>query len=222
MPHRSAVRSLSDKSSCASPGDTWRQAIGDPAALDRLFRENAGWFAYLAKRYAPPGFDLDDAAQEARLAVLAGIDRYDPGRFDFHLWSRLAVRQSFLQRLRHETRVKRGGRVVIEGIESLAEWPTPRHLDPSVLAVDRAFLATCFRLAPPSPRQRLAITLYSHGLDIANEARARGLGANCLQAALSRWCAVARYRMGLTSVDPNAKDREGRRERTRARREGRR
>lgn len=57
-----------------------RAQAGDPAAWEQLLAANQGLCHRLAGRVRRPGFDYEDALQEARLGFLEGARRFDPAR----------------------------------------------------------------------------------------------------------------------------------------------
>ena len=59
---------------------------GDRAALDTLLRRHEGRLAAVCRRMARNAADAEDALQEALIAIVRGLDRFD-GRASFGTWA---------------------------------------------------------------------------------------------------------------------------------------
>lgn len=77
---------------------------------------------YLSRYFFAPGYDAEDMAQEARLAMWLAEER----------WGRLAARRRLIEIVRRELR---GGRPTL--VELAAEAPDPRGLEELVAARER-------------------------------------------------------------------------------------
>ncbi len=74
-------------------------AAGNPAAWGEFYRDYAGLAWAIARKCGLQDHDADDAAQNAMVAVLKGINTYDSGR-PFRKWFNAVVR-SVVLRLKH-------------------------------------------------------------------------------------------------------------------------
>ena len=121
---------------------------GDRAALEALLRRHHERLATLCRRLCGNDADGADATQEALLAVVRGLPRFD-GRASFSTWAYRVATNACLDELR------RRARRPTPGIEHLPE-PTTDHdpADAAAAAVDvDAALGTL------SPEYRAAVVL---------------------------------------------------------------
>ena len=77
--------------------------VGDRAALEELLRRHHDRVSTLCRRLTGNGADADDATQEALIAVVRGIRRYD-GRAAFTTWLYRVTTNACLDELRRRKR----------------------------------------------------------------------------------------------------------------------
>ena len=166
--------------------DVARAQAGDKAALDRVLRVQYDRMYAVCRRLTGNDADAADACQEALIAVVRNIAKFD-GRSGFGTWTyRIAVNAS-LDELRRRRRRARPDNRIIEAHSDDAD-PTP---DASVSISDR--LALDAALAALSPDFRAAVVLRDvAGLDYAEIAEALDIPAGTVRsriahAAAPRW-----------------------------------
>lgn len=76
---------------------------GDGAALDQLLRRHVDRLHRLCRRLCPTDADAEDATQEALIAVVRGLPRFD-GRSSFATWSHRVTTNACLDALRRQQR----------------------------------------------------------------------------------------------------------------------
>jgi len=76
---------------------------GDRSALDQLLRAHVDRIHALCRRLCPSRPDAEDATQEALLAVVRGLPRFD-GRSSFATWSHRVATNTCLDALRRQRR----------------------------------------------------------------------------------------------------------------------
>jgi RNA polymerase sigma-70 factor (ECF subfamily) len=113
---------------------------GDRDALDRLLRRHYDRIYAVCRRLAGNEPDALDAAQEAMIAVVRGLPRFD-GRSAFATWSYRVATNACLDEVRRRSRRPRIGLPDDEGLDAHAVPATDRHVDDIVadrLALDAA------------------------------------------------------------------------------------
>ena len=103
---------------------------GDRAAMDVLLRRHAERFYAICRRIAGNDADAADANQEALLAVVRGINRFD-GRAKFTTWAHRVVTNACLDELR------RRGRRPTPGLPDDDDETNTATLDPAPGVEDR-------------------------------------------------------------------------------------
>jgi RNA polymerase sigma-70 factor (ECF subfamily) len=93
-----------------------RARDGDRDALERLLREHHDRIAALCRRLCGNDADGDDATQEALLAIVRGLPRFD-GRAAFGTWAYRVATNACLDELRRRTRRPRPGIAVAATID---------------------------------------------------------------------------------------------------------
>ncbi|MFV0259836.1 MAG: RNA polymerase sigma factor [Acidimicrobiales bacterium] len=156
---------------------TDRARRGDRAALDQLLRRHYDRIHAICFRIAGNPADAADACQEAVLAVVRGLPRFD-GRSSFSTWSYRVATNACLDEMRRKNRRPRpvedlveaapaaGGRSVGDQVteritvdEALAElpeifrWPVVLR---DMVGMDYAEIAAALDLAPGTVRSRIA------------------------------------------------------------------
>jgi RNA polymerase sigma-70 factor (ECF subfamily) len=172
-----------------------RARDGDRDALERLLREHHDRIAALCRRLCGNDADGDDATQEALLAIVRGLPRFD-GRAAFGTWAYRVATNACLDELRRRTRRPR------PGIEHLPEPADHRDLGNAVAAtidVDGA-------LATLAPEFRAAVVLRDLcALDYAEIAEVLGVPVGTVRSRIARGRAgVAAH---LTGNSPSPTDR---------------
>jgi RNA polymerase sigma-70 factor (ECF subfamily) len=76
---------------------------GDRSALDRLLRAHVDRIHALCRRLCPGRADAEDATQDALMAVVRGLPRFD-GRSSFATWSHRVATNACLDALRRQQR----------------------------------------------------------------------------------------------------------------------
>jgi len=130
---------------------------GDRAALDELLRRHHDRIAALCRRMCGNPADGADATQEALIAIVRGLDRFD-GRAAFTTWAYRVATNACLDELRRRGRRPLSG-VDDEVLESTGRGARPgaADADPGDLVADR--LDVDAALATLSPDHRAAVVL---------------------------------------------------------------
>lgn len=163
---------------------------GDKQALDRLLRANYDRLFAVCRRLTGNDSDAADACQEALIAIVRNIGKFD-GRSRFATWAyRVAVNAS-LDELRRRRRRARPDDRLVEQRSELAD-PAP---DPSITVTDRAALDAA--LATLSPEFRAAVVLRDvAGLDYAEIAEALEIPAGTVRSRIARGRAALAEALG--------------------------
>ena len=124
---------------------------GDRAALDALLRRHYDRIHAVCRRLTGSTTDADDAAQEAMISIVRGIDRFD-GRAAFSTWAYRIATNAALDELRRRKRRPGLHAVGDDGSAPEPEDPRAGHQLEAVgdrLAIDEAItgLAVDFRAA---------------------------------------------------------------------------
>jgi RNA polymerase sigma-70 factor (ECF subfamily) len=173
---------------------------GDRDALDRLLRLHHDDIAGLCHRLCGNAADAADATQEALLAVVRGLPRFD-GRARFSTWVYRVATNACLDELRRRSR-----RPVVglddrraEGARAL-DGTTRGGADPGDAVVRR--LDVDAALATLSPDHRAAVVLRDLcGLDYAEIAETLGIPAGTVRSRIARGRAAAAAAMAGNPTD---------------------
>jgi RNA polymerase sigma-70 factor (ECF subfamily) len=160
--------------------DVLKAQAGDRVALDRLLRANYDRMYAVCRRLTGNDSDAADACQEALIAIVRNLGKFD-GRSRFGTWAyRIAVNASLDELRRRRRRARPDDRIV--AAKSDEPDPTP---DPSISISDR--LALDAALADLSPEFRAAVVLRDvAGLDYAEIAEALDIPAGTVRSRIAR------------------------------------
>lgn len=129
---------------------------GDRAALNALLHEHHDRVYAVCRRICGNDADAADATQEALLALVRGIDRYD-GRASFSTWAYRVATNACLDELR------RRARRPVPALALVTDAVTVDHADATVDAVD---VDAALRTVPPEFRAAVVLRDLG-GLDYA-------------------------------------------------------
>ena len=171
---------------------------GDRTALDRLLRREQPRIYALCRRLAGNDADALDATQEALIAIVRGLPRFD-GRAAFSTWSYRVATNACLDELRRRSRrpvpVEDDARVerpVAGAAPGTAEQVADR------LALDQA-------LARLTPEFRAVVVLRDvAGLDYAAIAEALDLPPGTVRSRIARGRAQLAEHLGAADREPGA------------------
>lgn len=171
---------------------------GDRTALDTLLRRHVDRVHTICRRAMGSARDADDAAQEAMIAVVRGLPRFD-GRSAFSTWVyRVATNAAFDELRRRKRRpavhLVQDDDPVPEPVDSLAD----RRIDAVAdrMAIDEA-------LAELSPEFREAVVLRDVGdLDYAEIAEALGVPVGTVKSRIARGRAALVQALGNREPGP--------------------
>lgn len=155
---------------------------GDRVALDALLRRHADRVHAICRRVLGSARDADDAAQEAMIAIVRGLPRFD-GRSAFTTWAYRVATNAAFDELR---RRKRRPALHVVPDEGPAAEPVDPLADRTVDAVaDR--MAIDEALAELAPEFREAVVLRDVGdLDYAEIADALGVPVGTVKSRIAR------------------------------------
>jgi RNA polymerase sigma-70 factor (ECF subfamily) len=164
---------------------------GDTRALDRLLRANYERLYAVCRRMTGNDADAADACQDALIAIVRNLGKFDR-RSRFSTWSyRVAVNAS-LDELRRRRRRPQPTDVQLETAR------TPTSADPSTSVVDRLTLDAA--LATLSPDFRAAVVLRDvAGLDYAEIAAALDIPPGTVRSRIARGRAALADELGEPS-----------------------
>lgn len=153
---------------------------GDRRALDTLLRRHVDRMHALCRRMTGSDADADDATQEALMAVVRGVDRFD-GRASFATWVYRVATNACLDELRRRGRRptpagddlevmaahgQRGSAEDVDGVATrldvdaaLARLPAEQRAAVvlrDLLGLDYASIAEILEIAPGTVRSRIA------------------------------------------------------------------
>ncbi|MFP5254648.1 MAG: RNA polymerase sigma factor [Acidimicrobiia bacterium] len=134
----------------ADPDDALVAAArdGDRAALDALLRRHHDRVHALCRRLAGNEADALDATQEALIAIVRGLPRFD-GRSRFSTWVHRVATNACLDELRRRSRRPAPGLPEERDPEGAGPLPDPRSAAATEAVVDRLQIdAALARLAP--------------------------------------------------------------------------
>jgi len=160
--------------------------VGDRAALEQLLRRHVDRVHALARRLLGNEADADDAAQEALIAVVRGLDRFD-GRSSFTTWLYRVTTNACLDELRRRSR--RPG--------PLAEDVDHGRHDPMLSdgIADRAEIDAALATLPPEFRAAVVLRDLCD-LDYAEIAAVLGIPAGTVRSRIARGRALLARRLG--------------------------
>lgn len=151
---------------------------GDEVALDALLRRHHDRVYALCRRMAGNDSDAADASQEALIALVRGLHRYD-GRAAFTTWLHRVTTNACIDELR------RRGRRPEPGLPEHERAPAGAAPDGVERLVDRLTLDEALGQLPEN--QRLVITLRDQlGLDYEEIAEVAGIPIGTVRSRLFR------------------------------------
>lgn len=169
---------------------------GDRTALDRLLRRHHDRILAVCRRLCRSPDDAEDAAQEALIAIVRGLERFD-GRARFSTWAYRVTTNSCLDELRRRARRP----VVVDPVE--VPEPTDSGLDPAdavVRSEQRASIAAALDGLPEEFRIPLVLRDVAD-LDYASIGEILGLAPGTVRSRIARGRArVAAALEGDTSM----------------------
>ena len=164
---------------------------GDRQALDQLLRAHHDRIAGLCRRMCLNQADADDATQEALIAIVRGLHRFD-GRASFATWAYRVATNACLDELRRRKRRP------VPGLDA-STAPARGDLADAVAAqidVDAA-------LATIPPDFRAAVVLRDLcGLDYAEISEVLDIPAGTVRSRIARGRAALADRLGNPTTEP--------------------
>lgn len=163
--------------------------MGDRHALDTLLRRHHDRIAAVCRRVTGNAADGADATQEALIAIVRGLDRFD-GRSTFGTWAyRIAVNAS-LDELRRRRRKPADSLDAMDGSR-----PEPSVAAPESAVVDRLALGPALAALPDE--FRTAVVLRDIGdLDYAEIAEVLGIPPGTVRSRIARGRALLSRQLG--------------------------
>jgi RNA polymerase sigma-70 factor (ECF subfamily) len=174
---------------------------GDTVALDALLRRHYDRVHALCRRLAGNAADADDATQEAVMAIVRGLPRFD-GRARFSTWSYRVATNACLDELR-----RRGRRPVPTAPEPDDRGAATHPLDRSPALADAVAdrLEVDAALATLPPEFRAAVVLRDLcQLDYAEIAETLGIPPGTVRSRIARGRAALAERLGDAAGNPAA------------------
>jgi RNA polymerase sigma-70 factor (ECF subfamily) len=149
---------------------------GDRSALDRLLRRHVDRVHGLARRLMGSEADAADAAQEALIAAVRGLPRFD-GRSSFSTWLYRITTNSCLDELRRRSRRP----------DPMADLPEPRAGGPTIASTvsDRLDIESALRALPVEFRAAVVLRDLCE-LDYAEIAEVLGIPAGTVRSRIAR------------------------------------
>lgn len=161
---------------------------GDQRALDTLLRRHQPRLHALCRRMVTNDADALDALQEAMLAIVRGLARFD-GRAAFSTWSYRVATNACLDELRRRKRVPDPGLPTLEHV--------PRDPGPSLDDASSDRLDLDGALAELAPEFRAAVVLRDQlGLDYAEIAEVLGIPPGTVRSRIARGRAALAATLG--------------------------
>ncbi len=168
---------------------------GDRAALDALLRRHHDRVFALCRRLTGNDADASDATQEALLAIVRGLPRFD-GRAAFTTWTYRVATNACLDELRRRKRRPDPGLPEFED--------APVGGDPSIESSVSDRLAIDEALAELPSEFRAAVVLRDQlGLDYAEIAEVLGVPPGTVRSRIARGRAALAKRLGNLDRPPN-------------------
>jgi len=171
---------------------------GDRAALDRLLRDHQGRIYAVCRRLTGNDADALDATQDALIAIVRGLDRFD-GRARFSTWAYRIATNSCLDELRRRTRRPLVGLPEGDGTDLV---PDPRSRSAEAAVDDRLLLDDA--LASLAPEFRVAVVLRDLcQLDYAEIAEVLDIPAGTVRSRIARGRSHLASHLAGTSTPPS-------------------
>jgi RNA polymerase sigma-70 factor (ECF subfamily) len=165
---------------------------GDRDALETLLRRHHDRLAALCRRVCGNDADAADATQEALMAVVRGLPRYD-GRAAFGTWAYRVATNACLDELRRRTRRPTPG---LDHLPEPISGADPAEAVAAAIDVDAA-------LATLSPEFRAAVVLRDLcALDYAEIAEVLGVPVGTVRSRIARGRAAVAAHLG--NPDPSS------------------
>jgi RNA polymerase sigma-70 factor (ECF subfamily) len=166
---------------------------GDTRALDRLLRAHYDRLFAVCRRMTGNDFDAADACQDALIAIVRNLHKFD-GRSRFATWSyRIAVNAAFDELRRRRRRPQ------LTDAEQFDTRHAGLSRDPANEVVNRVALDAA--LADLSPEFRIAVVLRDvAGLDYAEIAAALGIPPGTVRSRIARGRAALADALGEPSA----------------------
>ena len=154
---------------------------GDGAALEALLRRHVDRIHGVCRRMTGNDADADDATQEALIAVVRGIDRFD-GRASFATWAYRVATNACLDELRRRRR-----RPVLAGSEVADVLSSHQAGSPDAAERVAARIDLDAALSQLVPEQRAAVVLRDLcQLDYAEIAEILGIPPGTVRSRIAR------------------------------------
>ncbi len=170
---------------------------GDARALEQLLRRHHDRIVSLCRQLCRNRADAEDAAQEALIAIVRGLDRFD-GRSQFSTWAYRVTTNSCLDELRRRRRRP------VPADDDLAPEPVATDPGPAEEAVrteTRAGLAEALDRLPEEFRTPLVLRDVAD-LDYATIAEVLDIAPGTVRSRIAR--GRARLAEALAQVDPGS------------------
>ncbi|MHB8670601.1 MAG: RNA polymerase sigma factor [Acidimicrobiales bacterium] len=187
---------------------------GDRGALDSLLGRHVDRLHHLCRRMTGNDADAADATQEALIAIVRGLPRFD-GRAAFSTWAYRVAANACLDELRRRRRRPRPGREHDvasgvapdggrgEGAGAGGSAPGSAGDDPAQRVVDR--LAVDGALSNLAPEVRAAVVLRDVcGLDYSEIATTLGIPGGTVRSRISRGRAAVAAALSSPAPPPAA------------------
>ncbi len=165
---------------------------GDRQALDELLRAHHDRIAALCRRMCLNQADADDATQEALIALVRGLHRFD-GRASFSTWAYRVATNACLDELRRRKR---------RPVPGLDPSMAPAGRDPADGVVAQVDVDAA--LASIAPDFRAAVVLRDLcGLDYTEISEVLDIPAGTVRSRIARGRAALADRLGNPQPDPD-------------------
>lgn len=168
---------------------------GDRRALDELLKRHQGYVYALVRRMTRTEADAQDATQEALVAIVRGLHRFD-GRARFTTWAYRVATNACIDHLRRDRRVAE------PGLPEVEEEVTGGPPDMATTSGDRLDLDAA--LATLRPDYRAAVVLRDQlGLDYAEISEVLEVPPGTVRSRIARGRAALAEALGNQSDPPN-------------------
>jgi RNA polymerase sigma-70 factor, ECF subfamily len=149
---------------------------GDREALDRLLRMHAARITAICRRLAGNDADAADASQEALIAIVRGLERFD-GRSAFSTWAHRVATNACLDELRRRNR-----RATPTDLDELSELTAP---SPEAASTSRIDIEAALAKLPLEFRAAVVLRDLS-GLDYAEIASVLDVPVGTVRSRIAR------------------------------------